>query len=216
MRLVSRRAAGAVTLAALILSACAYTPAPPIREVRVVARDSTHFAKQADGSWIEFSHAGLARFRFMHERSEGHVEIVLDETRNVRLRIDPHDRTITEDGAQGWRPLYTISEVVRAYSEPLALDPDAPARSVRRVWFEGGGAALRDGDYWVEAAKEDGMPAPHRWREIIARRDADTFVLHDEARHADARFELSERVVYFHDAGAPEPRLAVPIRAVDY
>lgn len=141
---------------------------------------------------------------------------MLDETRNVRLRIDPHERTITEDGAQGWRPLYDISDVVRAYPPPLAFDPDAPTRGVTRVWFEGGGAALRDGETWVEASKEDGMPAPHRWREIIARRDVDTFVLHDEARQADARFELSERVVYFHDAGQPAPRLAVPIRAVDY
>jgi hypothetical protein len=168
---------------------------------RVIARDSTHFERQADGSWVEISHAGLARFRFTHERDEGDVAIVLDESRNVRLRIDPEARTITEDAQQGWRPLYEISEIVRG------AVPPTPRVNPLRVWFEGGGAFVRDGETWAQLSPIDGFPPAERWREQS--RDADTITLALEGRQV--RIELGEGRVYGLDESA-----ARTIRAVDY
>lgn len=208
MRLVRRR----TLLGAALLAGCA-TPAPEqVRVVRVAARDSVSFNRQPDGSWVELSHQGLARFRFTHEREENDVTIVNDETRNVRLRIDPHARAITEETSSGWRPLYEISGVERGPT--LGVSPAGSTEGVTRVWFVGGGAGVRDGAVWREISKEDGFPLAHEWREES--RDDDTLVLRDEARQALARVELSEGAVYFQTIGEAAPRLRVGIRAVDY
>ncbi|MEJ0060198.1 MAG: hypothetical protein WDM79_11740 [Terricaulis sp.] len=190
-----------IALAAAGLAACASAPPiEPVREARVIARDSTHFARQADGSWVEISHAGLARFRFTHERDEGDVAIVFDESRNVRLRIDPAARTITEAGQQGWRPLYDISEVVRGAVAP------APRTNPIRVWLDGGGAFVRDGASWAQLSPIDGFPPAERWREQS--HDADTITLALDTR--EVRIELGEGLV--HGLNAATTR----IRAVDY
>jgi hypothetical protein len=191
-----------IAIALIGLAACASAPPlEPVREARVVARDSTHFARQADGSWVEISHAGLARFRFTHERDEGDVAIVFDESRNVRLRIDPAARTITEAAPQGWRPLYDISEIVRGDI------PSTPHTNPIRVWFDGGGAFVRDGETWAQISPIDGFPPPERWRELS--RDAGAITLTNGARQV--RIDLGEGRVHGLDEAAPRA-----IRAVDY
>jgi hypothetical protein len=204
----SRRAVLLMLAAGFALGACATAGAASVqrtvREVRVLARDSVAFRRQADGSWVEFAHSGLPRFRFAYERDDGAATVVLDETRNVRLRIDAAARTITEDTPQGWRALYTISAVERGA-------PDAEGAQVSRLWFVGGGALVRDGAGWVGLSPVDGFPFAGRWRELGS--DGAVIVLRDDAHGGTARIALAEGMATFSDA---DGETAKRTRAVDH
>lgn len=196
---------------ALIACACAAQRTEARQEivlgVKVNTADSDGFYRQADGSWIETAPNGVARFRFTQEREAEGVAIVFDETRHVRLRIDPAAGTITEEASGAWRPLYRFSEIVRG--APLSPAPaDAP---VTRVWFEHGGGFARFGDAWVEISPVDGKFGEARWREES--RDAGAITLRETARQTLARIALGEGAVYLSDGDAALQRKA--IRAID-
>lgn len=169
-----------------------------MNEVRVDGDEATIFRRQPDGAWVEFTPEGMPRFLFTHESDEGEAVVINDETRNVRLRMDPAAMEITEETAEGWRPRFTIAEIVR--SPELGVSPESanPSEGVTRVWFEGGGAFVLDGENgWAEVGKDDGLTHPSaRWREES--RDEDTITLADDGRQAGARIELSENAIYLY------------------
>lgn len=197
---LSRRA---LLLGAGALAGCASAAAPhaPVREAWVASEDSSSFVRQGDGSWVELAPNGLARFRFRGEREEGDVSIMLDETRNVRLRLDPVSMTLTEDGPNGWRPLYELTRVERGWADALAVGGDL-TDGVFRVWLEGGGAFLLTAAGWVRISEVDGFPDGPAAAEVS--RDANTIGVGDSVR-----IRLDESVVEFGDSDA------VNIRAVD-
>lgn len=215
-----------VGLAAALLAACSPAPPPPaqetpveapaetVTELHIGATDTSSFKLQPDGSWVELGPEGQARFRFSHERADGQAFIVFDETRNVRLRLDPIANTITEEIPDGWRPLYAIATVVR--NAPPADVPIASrsAATAKRIWFEGGGAFVSTGKAWSEISREDGMNHGGHWLE--ASRDADTIELRDDGRGARARIELSEGAVYLFFPDWGEWRRQWGIRAIDH
>lgn len=191
------------------------TPAPVevLRGVRVNTADSEGFYRQADNTWVELAPSGVARFRFVEEREEAGAPVIFDETRNVRLRIEPASAMITEETPEGWRPRYENIEIVRGIP-PVAAPPSTVLSDhVSVVWFDGGGAFARNGDLWVELSRDDGMFGGAGWREES--RDGDTITLRDDSRQAGARIELTEGMIYlyFPDWGAWQPQWR--IRAVD-
>jgi hypothetical protein len=191
-------------LGAALLAGCASAgpvAQEPVREAWVASEDSSSFVRQSDGSWVELAPNGLARFRFSHERDEGDVSIMLDETRNVRLRLDPAAMTLTEDGPNGWRPLYVLTRVERGWADALAVGGNL-SDGVRRLWLEGGGAFLRTDEGWLRISEVDGLSTGAAMAETS--RDADTIDVGDSVR-----IRLDVGVVEFGDTGA------LNVRAVD-
>ncbi|MES1157023.1 MAG: hypothetical protein ABUL73_04500 [Alphaproteobacteria bacterium] len=184
-----------------------------LREARVVSHDSIGFFRQPDGSWLEFSPAGLARFRFEQDGEDNGAPVIYDVSRNVGLRLDPVARTITEATPQGWRPLYDMSDAVRGPTPRAHRRWGEPSFGVTRVWFSGGGAIVHTLDGWAELSKVDGFPVSQdRWREQS--RDADTILLaHGDTR---MRIELEHRTVFLDEGDVRSTEPHWHIRAVDH
>jgi len=199
---------------ALLSAGCVTAPLDvDLREAHVVSHDSVGFFRQPDGSWLEFSPAGLARFRFTQEDEDNGAPIIYDISRNVRLRLDPAGHTITEATPQGWRPLYDMSDAVRGTAGRAHRRWGEPSYGVTRVWFSGGGAIVRTTDGWAELSKVDGFPmSADRWRERS--RDADTIVL--ALGETQMRIELGQNSVFIDQGGVRSNEQHWHIRAVDH
>lgn len=197
------------------IEAPATAATPTITAIKVDSADSSGFRRLSDGAWVEMAPDGQPRFRFTEETRDGDVLTLVDETRNMRLRIEPGARAVSVEASGAWRPLYGIAAADAPAPPVSAREDGAPSTGVTRVWFASGGALLRQADAsWVETDPQSGAPNGFAWRESA--RSADTIVLRDEARGASARIAFTENTVYltFPDWGEWRPQWR--IRALDY